>query len=332
MIFQYKNTDGDMGKKMEIKNWSYEDYPEFKEIPDGAKSLKTSGDEIGVSYINDIVYDEVDGVELYLQILIPSSRNVQRPFIEEKSLFTNESEKLLPCVCFVQGSAWMKQNIYASLPSLSKLSAKGYVVATIEYRHSGIAPFPAQIVDARNAVRFLRKNAPRFYIDQTRMIVAGDSSGGHTALFAGIRHNDGNPENHFPGVSGDVRGIIDLYGSVTAMLDDGFPSTINHHTEASPEGMLMGGVNLKEHPDLTKEMSAECNISFDTEIPPVLIFHGTKDRTINPQQSVVLYEQLKRCGKDASLYLIEGADHGGAEFWSDETIGIMDAFIKRCLD
>lgn len=65
---------------------------------------------------------------------------------------------------------------------------------------------------------------------------------------------------------------------------------------------------------------------------PVLIFHGTKDRTLNIRQSIRLYEKLKVCKKDAMLYLIEGADHGGAEFWTEEVCGRADAFMKHCME
>ena len=62
-------------------------------------------------------------------------------------------------------------------------------------------------------------------------------------------------------------------------------------------------------------MSVECNISENVSLPPILMFHGTKDRTINPKVSVVVYEALKKYNKDVKLYLLEGADHGGSEFF-----------------
>lgn len=75
------------------------------------------------------------------------------------------------------------------------------------------------------------------------------------------------------------KGIISFYGACSVMLDDGMPSTINHHLPESPEGKQMGGVNLRVHPELCRKLSVECNIDEDTELPPVLMFHGTKDRT-----------------------------------------------------
>ena len=93
----------------------------------------------------------------------------------------------------------------------------------------------------------------------------------------------------------------------------------------------MGGVNLREHPKLCRKMSVECNIDETTALPPVLMFHGTKDRTINPRVSVVVYNRLKQCGKDVSLYLLEGADHGGSEFWTEDIQKIIMEFIRHVL-
>ena len=67
------------------------------------------------------------------------------------------------------------------------------------------------------------------------------------------------------------------------------------------------------------------------DLPPVLIFHGTKDRTVNCWESVDLYRRLKECGKETALYLVEGADHGGPEFWTEPMLDIVEAFIRKCL-
>ena len=302
---------------MELKQWRYDEFPSFEDPVEGAKILPTTGDDWRVYYIPDVEYITEDGTALRLQILQPFSRN--------------EPEPVLPCVVFVQGSAWMKQDIYFQIPALSKLAERGYVVAIVEYRHSEVASFPAPIVDARNAVRFLRKNAERFRIDPDSIILSGDSSGGHTAVFAGVRHNDDTTENSYPGISGEVRGIVNYYGSCSVVRPDSNPSTVNHNLPDSPEGMEMGGVDLNQRPDLVKALSAECNIDEATEIAPMLILHGTKDRIVNTWCSVDLYRQMKRCGKDVMLYLLDGADHGGAEFWTREVLDIVQAFIERCL-
>ncbi len=300
---------------MEVKEWTYEELPEFTEEVEGAQVIQTTGDEIGLVYLHNVEYAQIGEHSLHLQILLPSSRN--------------QPEMVCPCVVFVQGSAWMEQDVYAQLPRLSRLAARGYAVASVEYRHSGIATFPAQIMDTKNAIRFLRANAEKYHIDPEKMIVSGDSSGGHTAMFAGMIHDD-TQENLFPGVSAEVKGIVNYYGSTSVMAEDSNPIQISHCQPDSPEGMVMGKVDLRNNMELKRKLSVECNITEDTVIPPTLIFHGTKDRLVNCEGSVILYRQMKKCGKEVSLYILKGADHGGPEFWTDEVLDIVDNFIQSC--
>lgn len=280
---------------------------------------KTTGDEVGVRYLHDVEYARVSNVPLHLQILVPFTRN--------------EPDKRYPCMVFVQGSAWMEQDVWMQCPMLSGLAKKGYVIAVVQYRHSGIAPFPAQVQDARNAIRYMRSHASDYHVDADAIIVGGDSSGGHTSMFCGIVKDGGElDESLFPGVSADVKGILNYYGSISMMYEDGYPSTVNHHLEDSPEGMLMGKVNLKEHPELCQKGSVECYITPELEMAPTMIVHGTKDRTVNTYQSVQLFEKMKACGKDVRLYLLEGADHGGAEFWTEKMCNLAHEFIQYCLN
>ncbi len=302
---------------MEVKEWKYEDFPEFDESVEGAVVLDTTGDETGSHYTGQHVeYVNENGVPLHMEIITPFTRN--------------NPEGVYPCVVFVQGSAWMEQDVPSQLPLLARLAERGYVVAIVEYRHSGIAPYPAQAVDARNAVRYIRVHAGELHVDPDQMILSGDSSGGHTAMFGGLLHNDDTKENHFPGISAEVNGIINFYGSVSVLFDGANPSTLNYKLPNSPEGMEMGGANLRERRDLCEELSVECHINEDTDIAPVLIFHGTKDRTVHTRQSVDLYRKMKAAGKKVQLYLVKGGDHGGAEFWTPEILDIVDAFIKDC--
>ena len=304
---------------MEIKEWSYEEYPAFNEDVDGAVRIPTSGDEIGTYIHSNVEYANINGMPLHLQIITPQSRNTQ-----------NDNKKY-PCIVYVQGSAWKKQNINAKLGLLARLAEKGYVIAVVEYRHSGIAPFPAVALDTRNAIRFMKVHAAEYGLNEMKLFVGGDSSGGHAAMFSQLIQDDDQKSNLFPGVNADVKGIISFYGACSMMLEDGMPSTILHHLPESPEGQQMGGVNLREHPKLCRKMSVECNIDETTALPPVLMFHGTKDRTINPRVSVVVYNRLKQCGKDVSLYLLEGADHGGSEFWTEDIQKIIMEFIRDAL-
>lgn len=299
---------------MELKAWTYEEFPEFSEEVEGAGIIETTGNEMGATYIPNVEYCRYGDIALYLQIFVPHCRNLK-------------GDEVFPCVVHVQGSAWFAQDVYRNAHQFARLAERGFVVAVVQYRHSGIASFPAQIIDARNAVRFLRKNAAQYHVDPEKMFLSGDSSGGHTATYAGIFHNDDNlEENLFPGISGEVNAIVNYYGSSSFLREDSNPITPNHNLPDSPEGILMGGVNLREHPELVEKLSVECQINEDTVIPPVLHFHGTKDRIVNTYCTVDLYRKMKACGKETYLYLIKGADHGGIEFWTPQVLDIVEKF------
>ena len=304
---------------MEIKKWSYEEFPEYTETPKGATRIETTGDEIGVRFVREVEYAAPDGIPLHLNILVPAKRNASSP--------------KYPCLVYVQGSAWMKQDIYAVVCNIDALVKKGCVVAVVQYRHSGQAAFPAQVVDARNAVRFMRAHADDYAVDADKIFIGGSSSGGHVASLVALTDEGGEmDDNLFPGVSAKVLGVLDYYGSVTLLMEDGNPSTINHKMPDSPEGKLLGGLNVREHPELAAKASAVTHVTRDREIPPFCIFHGTKDRTVNARQSAELYEKLRACGKDARLYLIAGADHGGPEFWTPEAIDAAWNFMQECIN
>lgn len=311
---------------MEVKAWEYDEFPAFDEEIEGAVWLDTTGDEMGVRYIPNVEYECVDGVSRVLQILVPNSRNAKAPRPGERPASRN-----YPCIVYVQGSAWMRQDVYGNLPGIARLADRGYVIAVVQYRDSSVTSFPAPVQDARNAVRFMRVHAQEYGVDAARMAVMGDSSGGHTAVYAGIMHDDDTEANLFPGTSAEVSCIVNYYGSTDLTFDDSNPSTPNHNLPDSPEGLEMGGINLREDQAARELLSVRCNIDEKTEIAPVFNVHGTKDRTVNTRCSVLLHQKLVETGHESCLYLLRGADHGGPEFWAPQVLDLVDAFIQKHL-
>lgn len=291
---------------IEIKDYSYEEMPEFRDEVPGAHRVKMTGDEIGLEYFPDIVYDEENNLHLYM--IVPS-------------LF-NQPKKRFPCIVYVQGSAWHKQRVSIKVPYLSDLAKKGYVIAIVEYRDSSMAHFPCCMEDGKKAIRFLQAHSQDYPITDQFMI-AGDSSGGHTAAMIAVTANT----DRFGGKV-DIKGCIDLYGAVELTYEEGYPTTFNHQRIDSPEGQYLGYDILEN-----KEKAQEANVKTYAQdlAVPMLIAHGTKDRLVFCGQSVRLYEALKKANKDVTLYLIEGSDHGGAAFWTPQMIDTYDTFIKRCL-
>lgn len=134
-------------------------------------------------------------------------------------------------------------------------------------------------------------------------------------------------------VSSSVKGIVDLYGptDITKMNDE--LSIQNHIEPDSPEGNLIGGLNVLEHPELSEPTIVMKYIASEREIPPILIFHGTNDELVPFGQSCMLYDKLVQCNKTATFYAIENAHHGGREFWSNQVLDIIEDFLrKKCLN
>lgn len=312
---------------MELKAWTYDEIPEFEDEVPGATWLDTTGDEPGVRYVPNVEYQRTGGVSRVLQILIPTCRNAPAPKPEQG----RAASLTYPCVVYVQGSAWMTQDVYGNLPCVARLASMGYVVAIVQYRESGIGVFPDPVRDARNAIRFMRVHAQEYAVDPTRIAVMGDSSGGHTATYAGILHDDDSEHNLFPGTSAEVSCIVNYYGSTDFTFEDANPSTPNHNTRNSPEGMIMGRVNLNRDRAARDFLTVKTNIDETTDIAPLLILHGTKDRIVNTKCSVYLYQHMQATGHECQLYLLRGADHGGPEFWTPQVLCIVDEFIQKHL-
>jgi acetyl esterase/lipase len=127
-----------------------------------------------------------------------------------------------------------------------------------------------------------------------------------------------------------VKGIIDFYGPTDISQMNKVPSTMDHILPESPEGMLIGGFNVLENMQKVAPTICMNYMSEDVSIPPVLIFHGNKDRLVPFEQSILFYRQLKSKGKEVELYQLKGADHGGAGYWTEEVLNIIDEFSRKC--
>ena len=253
-----------------------------------------------------VPYVERDGVPLHLQVLLPPT--------------PPDSDARHPAVLYVQGSAWFPQNLGQELPALADFTRRGYVVAVVEYRPSTVAPFPAQVEDAKAAVRFLRDHAARFHVDPARLALWGDSSGGHTTV-----HTYLDPEPL------GLRCAVDYYGPTDISVMNTEPSIMDHRGPTSPEGMLIGGRPVLDSPELVAPTIAMNHVPTDRALPPLLIMHGSQDRLVPFGQSVLLYEALVAAGQPVTFYQLRGSDHGGPAFWQPAVLDIVDAFLRQHL-
>ena len=228
-----------------------------------------------------------------------------------------------PCVVWICGGAYMMMNRSVWIPDLMHIARAGYVVASIEYRTSNHAQFPAQLMDAIAAVRYLRAHAKEYCIDPNCIYAMGESAGGTMACLLGV--TGGRPEfeqgDHLD-QSSSVSGVVDFYGITdvsreAVRLDTGVPSW-------TMDAFL--GENFSQ-----EEAAAGSAIHYVSEqTPPCLIFHGTSDKLVPIAQSTRFYEVLQAKGVYAELYLVEGAAHGDDLFYQDEVMDKVVAFLN-CL-
>lgn len=315
---------------VEPKMCSYSDFPANTAYTEGMKIIKGEIEKPNVMWIRDVEYVDRDYKKLYLQVIAPIK-------ITDKVFFAStlpKSAQLWPTIIFVPGSAWHKQNVYNIVPMLTKVAERGFVVALVEYRPSEEAPFPAQILDAKAAVRFMKENAHKYSADPNNVVIFGDSSGAHTALMAAFTGEEEliEKDGQLQKFDCNVKAVVDYFGPSDISKMNDAPSTLNHLEADSPSGYLIGRKDVLKNMELVQPTIVTNYISKSRVIPPTLIFHGDKDRLVPFTQSVVLFEALRDAGKSAEFYKIEGADHGGAPFWTESVIDIVEEFIRKSIN
>ncbi len=232
---------------------------------------------------------------------------------------------LRPLIVWVHGGAWLGGS-KNPCPALRFVN-QGYAVASINYRLSQHAIFPAQIEDCKAAIRWLRANAVQYYYDPNRIGVWGASAGGHLVALLGttgdVKEFDVGPN---PGVSSRVQAVCDFFGPTDFTKMSSFPSTMKHDAPDAPEAKLIGGP-VQENKDKVRRANPITYVTKDD--PPFLIVHGDKDPLVPHNQSEILYDALKKAGVEATLYTVKGGGHGG--FQDPQVDTLVTQFFEKHL-
>ncbi|WEV47269.1 alpha/beta hydrolase [Bifidobacterium sp. ESL0690] len=287
----------------------------------------------GCQVISDLDEDDF-GYEVDIQQMTYATRtladgsSIDLPLWVFEPGFDNNPEAKLPdggwpVIVFVRGSAFHEQDVLKYSNFCVRIAEQGYVVATLKYRQSDIAPFPAQMQDCKTAVRFIRKNAKRFHANDERIALWGDSSGGHTVLMAGFTGDHEPDTDEHQGTSAEVKAIVDWYGPTDFAKMNYYPSSQNHSDADSPEGFEIGHVDVLQNPERNREASPMSYLSADRPTPPTLIMHGGRDQLVPFNQSCRLYETMKALGKDVTFIKLDNACHAFRGFRSTKAINIV---------
>jgi acetyl esterase/lipase len=211
---------------------------------------------------------------------------------------------------------------------LDLLAQAGFVVASVDYRLSGEARFPAQLHDVKAAIRWLRGNAAGVGIDTTKVLAWGESAGGHLAVLAALTGDRPDREGDvgdFASQSTAVIGAVDWYGpmNLLSLSSQHAPGSDKRPDDAESWESSMVGAPLQTDPARSRAASPISYVHADA--PPIQIHHGTVDGQVPFAQSVEFADALRAAGGTVDLVTVEGSDH----FWTGapDLAAIFDASL-----
>jgi acetyl esterase/lipase len=264
-----------------------------------------------------ITYGNGEGTELKLDLARP------------------EGEGPFPAIVFIHGGGWYQGNRQGYKAAIKEAAERGYVAATISYRlmkfdeakketATATPIFPAQIHDAKAAIRSLRANAEKYRIDPNRIGVTGGSAGGHLSLMVGLTDEDSKLEGEggHSKESSRVQAVVNVFGP-TEMVSAHETSSV-----AWIMRLFMGGTP-DETPETYQAASPVTYVSQDD--PPVLTLHGDKDALVPIAQATLLDEKMKKAGASHTLKVFEGQGHGFAGKYQEEAMTAMWNFFDKHL-
>ena len=256
----------------------------------------------------DLVYARIDGKSLALDLYLPTG--VQAP----------------PLLVWVHGGAWTTGS-KASVPPV--FLANGFAVASVDFRQSTEARFPAQVHDIKAAIRYLRANAPAYGYRADKIAIAGDSSGGHLAALVGVTNDHRELEGTVgdnPKQSSSIQAIVSYYGAsdLRTILAQSTPFGLNMRRPALER--LLGAL-----PDQVPELAALASpvSHVDAQDPPLMLLHGDQDPQMPINQAHELRGAYEKLGLDVTFVVVHGAGHGGAVFYSPSYLKPVLEFLAR---
>jgi len=248
-----------------------------------------------------ISYKKLEAHDLYLDIFVPEEKNP-------------------PLIMWVHGGGWKELNRTWNL--VMPMLERGYAVAAVDYRYCDEEKFPAQMLDLKDALLFLRKHADEYGYDGEKIAVAGDSAGAHLGTLLGV--SVGNKE--WERMEGDysVQAVIDMCGPTDLTMT--FQGKEGELDEASVELLGVPGTS-KEDLGCAAKASPVTYISGNE--PPFLILHGSEDPIMSSKHSIFLRNALEKAGVPVMMYLVPGALHAfGGKLVNDIMGEFLDYFLK----
>ena len=270
----------------------------------------------GTVYYSNIPYAEDTVKKHLLDIYLPPNAKAKNPLI-----------------VWVHGGAWMLNDKYADMNymrnTIKEFMDSGYALASIDYRFSTSAVFPAQIQDCNQALEFLYDHAAAYKLDKNLIALIGFSAGGHIASLTSLSHNNNVAAFYNKGNKKEfsIKCVLDFYGPSDLIAIASSPDTSINNLH-SPVSILIGALPV-ERPDLAKNASPVSYI--DKNDPPFLIVQGEKDESVPNTQSWLLHSWLSLAGVKNELIIVPGAPHYGEMFDQEWIRKKLFAFLRNYL-
>ena len=223
----------------------------------------------------------------------------------------------VPLLMYIHGGGWRGGSKESSVLRLLPWLEKGWAVVNVQYRLAEVSLAPAAVEDCLCALRWVVRNAEEYDIDPDRIVVTGNSAGGHLALTTGMVPASAGLDRECPGNEDlSVAAIINWYGITDV-------------------GDLLHGPNMKTYavtwmgsmPNRFEIAERVSPLTYVRDgLPPILTIHGDADPTVPYQHGIRLQEELTKAGVSNELHTVRGGGHGG--FNREETVAIFDTIDR----